>query len=215
MFWPSGDRQDTVLHRNVEETLRVGGSVLVTIPTALLSKRMSAKLGEHDRLVVETAAAAFRFHKPEQEALHALHGYDLVVVDEFSQLAQEEFERILRLWQAAEQLPALVLAGDKYQLPGVGERRAWESPAWNGRQLHFVELTEVHRATDPRFLANLDLLRTARPNKQQPNDICRGRKAWKGDEPDEEDIKRLLRDYPQATMVAQQNGVWRSSIGWR
>ena len=87
-----GTGKTTVLHRNVRETLAAGGSVLVTIPTARQSTRMAAKLGAHDRLVVETAAAAFQFHKPEQEALYAIYGYDLVVVDEFSQLDQEQFD---------------------------------------------------------------------------------------------------------------------------
>ena len=89
-----GTGKTTVLHRNVRETLAAGGSVWVTIPTARQSTRMAAKLGAHERLVVETAAAAFQFHKPEQEALFAMYGHDLVVADEFSQLSQEHFERI-------------------------------------------------------------------------------------------------------------------------
>ena len=80
-----GTGKTTVLHRNVRETLAAGGSVLVTIPTARQSTRMAAKLGAHDRLVVETAAAAFQFHKPEQEALYAIYLDEFsVVVDEFS-----------------------------------------------------------------------------------------------------------------------------------
>ena len=197
-----GTGKTTVLHRNVRETLAAGGSVLVTIPTARQSTRMAAKLGAHERLVVETAAAAFQFHKPEQEAMYAIYGYDLVVVDEFSQLAQWEFERILRLWRAADQLPALVFAGDKYQLPGVDPRRPWESQAWNATDLYFIELTEIFRADDPKFLETLDLLRTAMPSKMQLNSICRGRKAWVGDEPNAADIGALLRKYPQATVVA-------------
>ena len=102
---------------------------------------MAAKLGTHERLVVETAAAAFQFHKPEQEALYAIYGYDLVVVDEFSQLSQEQFERILHMWQAANNLPALVFAGDKYQLPGIEPTRPWESPAWKADAIYFLELT--------------------------------------------------------------------------
>ena len=197
-----GTGKTTVLHRNVRETLAAGGSVLVTIPTARQSTRMAAKLGAHDRLVVETAAAAFQFHKPEQEALYAIYGYDLVVVDEFSQLDQEQFERILRLWRAADQLPALVFAGDKYQLPGMGAHRPWESQAWNARDLYFIELTEIFRADDPKFLETLDLLRTAMPSRAQVSKICKGRKAWVGEEPSAADIGGLLRKYPQATIVA-------------
>lgn len=135
----------------------------MTIPTARLATRMAAKLGSHQCLVVETAAAAFQFHKPELEALYAIYGYDLVVVDEFSQLSQDNFERILRMWHAADCLPALVFTGDKYQLPGIEPRRPWESAVWNAQNVYFMELTEVFRTEDLSFLQTLDLLRTTMP----------------------------------------------------
>lgn len=197
-----GTGKTTVLHRNVHDTLAAGGQVLVTIPTARQSTRMGAKLGQQEGLVVETAAAAFQFHKAEQEALYAIYGYDLVVVDEFSQLSQDNFERIVRMWHSADCLPALVFAGDKYQLPGIEPRRPWESALWNAKNVYFVELTEVFRTEDPTFLQTLDLLRTTMPTKHQVSQICRGHKAWAGDEPSVADVKRLLRDYPHATIVA-------------
>jgi ATP-dependent exoDNAse (exonuclease V) alpha subunit len=197
-----GTGKSTVLHRNVRATLAAGGSVLIALPTARLSNRMAEKLGSHAQLVVDTAAAAFQFHKPEQETLYAMHGYSLVVVDEFSQLGQPHFERILRQWHAADQSPALVFLGDKYQLPGVDPVRPWDSPAWKPATVQFVELTVVYRTHDEDFLQMLDILRTSMPTKAQLNKICRNRKAWKGDEPDARDIGRLLRTYPEAIMVA-------------
>ena len=128
-----GTGKTTVLHRNVHDTLAAGGSVLVTIPTARQSTRMAAKLGSHELLVVETSAAAFQFHKPEQEVMYAMHGFALVIVDEFSQLSQDQYERILRMWHAADNFPALIFAGDKYQLPGIEPTRPWHSPAWGKR----------------------------------------------------------------------------------
>ncbi|CAJ1458565.1 unnamed protein product, partial [Effrenium voratum] len=87
-----------------ERVLEQGGEVLCALPTAQFAARSRAKLPE--RL-------------PEQETVHALHGIDLIVVDKVQQLGAADFERILRLWQHAERLPALILLGDKYQLPGV------------------------------------------------------------------------------------------------
>ena len=179
-----------------------GGSVLVALPTARLATRMAARLGDHESLVVDTFTAAFQLHKPEQEGLYAMCGYDLVVVDEFSQLSRADFERILRLWRAADCLPALVFLGDKYQLPGVDPQRAWESAAWSSGNCYFLELTQVFRCDDPAFLETLQLLRTAMPTKAQLNKICRGHKAWAGDKPDAEDLRRLLREHPEATLVA-------------
>ena len=179
-----GTGKTTVVHCNVRETLAGGGSVLVALPTARLATRMAARLGDHESLVVDTFTAAFQLHKPEQEGLYAMYGYDLVVVDEFSQLSRADFERILRLWRAADCLPALVFLGDKYQLPGVDPQRAWESAAWSSSNLYFLELTQVFRCDDPAFLETLQLLRTAVPTKTQLNKICRGHKAWTGDKPD-------------------------------
>eukprot|EP00969_Alexandrium_andersonii_P128652 5685096-Alexandrium_andersonii.AAC.1 len=53
--------------------------------------------------------------------------YDMVVIDEISLLDCPQFERILKLFNVAEKVPALVILGDKYQLPGVGDTRPWHS----------------------------------------------------------------------------------------
>ena len=197
-----GTGKTTVVHRNVREALAAGGAVCVALPTARLATRMADKLGAHAGLLVDTFAAAFQLHKPEQEALYATHGYDLVVVDEFSQLSAADLERLLRIWRAADCLPALVFLGDKYQLPGVDPIRPWESAAWSVKNLSFVELHQIFRCDDPTFLETLQLLRTAMPTKLQLNNICRGRKAWQGDAPDVADIGRLLAQHPDATFVA-------------
>ena len=197
-----GAGKTTVVHCNVRETLASGSSVLVALPTARLATRMAARLGNHESLVVDTFTAAFQLHKPEQEGLYAMYGYDLVVVDEFSQLGRADFERILRLWRAADCLPALVFLGDKCQLPGVDPQRAWESAAWSSGNCYFLELTQVFHYDDPAFLETLQLLRTAVPSKTQLNKICRGHKAWAGDKPAADDLRRLLREHPEATIVA-------------
>ena len=164
--------------------------------------RMAQKIGESEGLVVDTFVAALQLHLPESEGLFALQGYDLVVIDEYSQLGMADFERLLRLWNAADCLPALVILGDKYQLPGIDPRRAWESVAWRAVTLSFIELHEVFRVKDFTFLETLHLLRTCMPTKQQLNRVCRGHKACSGDEPSVEDIRRLLRRHPGAVFVA-------------
>ena len=121
---PPGTGKTTVVHAAAREVLRRGGCVELTMPTGRMMTRVAEKLGVDEKLVVETCAAAFQLHKTEQEALFAMYGYDLVVVDEYSQLGMDDFERILRLWAAAGNLPALVFVGDKYQLPGVDPHRA-------------------------------------------------------------------------------------------
>jgi len=72
-----GTGKSTVLHRNVRATLEAGGSVLLALPTARLSNRTAEKFESQAQLVVDTAAAAFQFHKPEQETLYAINAWVL------------------------------------------------------------------------------------------------------------------------------------------
>ena len=129
--------------------------------------------------------------------------YDLVVIDELSLLKKEHFERILRLWRVAERVPTLIFLGDKTQLPGMGKWRAWHSSAWTKTLLKFVHLHQAFRCKDPKFMRILRALRTHKPTKRSRlvERICRKHKAWKGEEPDVQDIKRLLRQHPEAAMV--------------
>ena len=103
-----GTGKSTVLRAQVERVLEQGGQVLCALPTAQFAARTRAKLPSHENLAVDTHTAAFQLHLPEQETVYALHGIDLIVVDELQQLGAKDFERILRLWRHAECLPALV-----------------------------------------------------------------------------------------------------------
>ena len=69
-------------------------------------------------------------YKDALEAMDLLSGYDLVIVDEVSQLSQSDFERIYQMWEAADKLPVLVFAGDFWQLPSVQGSQAKDSPHW-------------------------------------------------------------------------------------
>ena len=196
-----GTGKSTVLRAQVERVLSQGGQVLCALPTAQFAARSRSKLPEHENLVVDTHTAAFQLHLPEQETIHALHGIDLIVVDEVQQLGAADFERILRLWRHADCLPALVFLGDKYQLPGVAPVRPWESPAWKQHVVHFAKLTEVHRCKDPAFLDKLRALRTSQPSQHLLHDLCRGHKAWPGEEPCLPDLRKHLARFPNTTMV--------------
>ena len=195
-----GTGKSAVLRAQVEHVLDQGGQVLCALPTAQFAARSRAKLPEHESLVVDTRTAAFQLHLPEQETVHALHGIDLIVVDEVQQLGAGDFERILRLWRHAERVPALVFLGDKYQLPGVAPARPW-SPAWSRRSVFFAKLTEVHRCKDPAFLEKLRALRTSQPSQRLLKDLCRGHKAWPGEEPCLPDLRKHLTRFPNTTMV--------------
>lgn len=132
--------------------------------------------------------------------MDCLQQYDLVAVDEISQLSQEDFERIIQMWEAADKVPALVFAGDFWQLPGVNPSRATDSPRWN--VVHKIELWELFRCKDEVLKQKLNVLRTSTPTKQQLNTITRGHKAWSGHkEPTAWDLQQLYRNHPNTTIA--------------
>ncbi len=200
---PPGTGKTTVALKAVARAAELRLKTLVALPTAQLASRMRARLGNLEKVDVDTLHAAFKIDGDEAESYPLMTPYDLVVIDELSQLDQAQFERVLRLWRVADRVPALVFLGDKWQLPGVGGRRAWESPSWRRDSVRFVKLIHPWRCKDDGFRKILDALRTSTPTKESRvvEKICRGHKAWYGNEPNVEDIRRLLREHPNTMII--------------
>lgn len=165
---PPGTGKSFVVDKCVRKCLREGGRVLYALPTAQQASRVRSKHLEAD---VDTCSGAFFLYKNAIEVMDCLQQYDLVAVDEISQLAQEDFERIIQMWEAADKVPALVFAGDFWQLPGVNPSRATDSPRW--KVVHKFELYEMFRCKDEVLKQKLNVLRTSTPTKQQLNTITR------------------------------------------
>ena len=194
---PPGTGKSFVVDKCVRKCLREGGRVLYALPTAQQASRVRAKHPEAD---VDTCSGAFFLYKNAIEVMDCLQQYDLVAVDEISQLAQEDFERIIQMWEAADKVPALVFAGDFWQLPGVNPSRATDSPRW--KVVHKFELHEMFRCKDEVLKQKLNVLRTSTPTKQQLNTMTRGHKAWSGHkEPTAWDLQQLYRNHPNTTIA--------------
>lgn len=199
---PPGTGKTTVVDKCVRRCLRDGGRVLYALPTAQQASRVRARHPEAD---VDTCSGAFFLYRDAMEVMDCLTQYDMISVDEISQLSQKDFERILQMWEAADKIPALVFAGDFWQLPGFcpkGQQpsKATDSPRWS--TVHQVELHEMWRCKDAALKEKLELLRTAMPNKRQLQKICRGHKAWSGHrEPTAWDLQRLYRAHPDTTVA--------------
>lgn len=194
---PPGTGKSFVVDKCVRKCLREGGRVRYALPTAQQASRVRTKHPEAD---VDTCAGAFFLYKNAIEVMDCLQQYDLVAVDEISQLSQEDFERIIQMWEAADKVPALVFAGDFWQLPGVNPSRATDSPRW--KVVHKFELYEMFRCKDEVLKQKLNVLRTSTPTKQQLNTITRGHKAWSGHkEPTAWDLQQLYRNHPNTTIA--------------
>ena len=199
---PPGTGKTTVVDKCVRRCLRDGGRVLYALPTAQQASRVRAK---HPQADVDTCSGAFFLYKDAVEVMDMLTQYDMVAVDEVSQLSKADFERILQMWEAADKVPALVFAGDFWQLPGFTQKgqkpsKATDSPKW--ATVHQIKLHEMWRCKDAVLKEKLQQLRTSMPTKSQLNKICRGHKAWSGhNEPTAWDLTELYRQHPNTTIA--------------
>ena len=192
---PPGTGKTTVVDKCVRKCLRDGGRVLYALPTAQQASRVRAK---HPQAEVDTCSGAFFLYRDAVEVMDCLTCYDMVAVDEISQLSQTDFERIIQMWEAADKVPVLVFAGDFWQLPGVNPTKPTDSPRWN--MVHQINFHEMWRCKDEVLRTKLHLLRTSTPTKMQ--DICRGHKAWSGHkEPTAWDLQQLFRSHPDTTIA--------------
>ena len=199
---PPGTGKTTVVDKCVRRCLRDGGRVLYALPTAQQASRVRAK---HPGADVDTCSGAFFLYRDALEVMDCLTAYDMIAVDEISQLSQADFERIIQMWEAADKIPALVFAGDFWQLPGYCPKgkepsKASDSPRWT--VVHQVELHAMWRCKDEALKKKLELLRTAMPTTQQLQKICRGHKAWSGHhEPTAWGLQELYRAHPETTIA--------------
>ncbi|CAJ1393690.1 unnamed protein product, partial [Effrenium voratum] len=181
---PPGTGKTTVCHEKIEELLATNSKVLFALPTAQLASRMKERYGRREGLAIDTCHAAIGFNENLAGYLPILVAYDLIVVDEVSQLSAQQGDHILKLWDAADRLPALVFLGDKWQMGGYGDRRPWERRAWQQR-VWKTDFYKSYRCQDPEFEKLLQKLRTAKPDaatlkslqKRKANPACRGAPA--------------------------------------
>lgn len=152
---------------------------------------------------MDTYHGGLWFHTELSEALGINTQYDLIVLDEVSMLTDEQFEKVVAMWQAADKLPCVLLLGDFWQLPIVDReaRRCEHSPLW-GNNVKTITFQEQVRCKDEVLQKELALLRTAIPSKRQlKRNILRNHRAWTTSEPTAWDVLQLLRQHPDTTIV--------------
>jgi hypothetical protein len=211
---PAGSGKSYTIQTIVAEAMQNSAKVILVCPTRILVAAYREKMPNLD---VDSIHSAFQIFKPEQQTLDRMATFDLVVVEEVGQLSSELFERLMRLWDAAAQRPALVFVGDFAQLRGVEPTRACESPRW--QEVKKFTLHTMRRCKCDVLKKKLEILRTAKPSVQQLKMIKKGHKApnWEhraadhmSPEPSEDDIHWIFRETPNTTFVT----ITRAAAAW-
>ena len=90
------------------EAVKAGAHVGVACPTGMLATRYRSR---HPDLDIDTVHGMFALHKDELSTADIMKIYDLIIIDEIGQLPVWIFDRLLRLWDAADRRPAIVFVG--------------------------------------------------------------------------------------------------------
>ena len=198
---PAGSGKSTAVEQAVMRATRLGAHVGIACPTGMLATHYKTR---HPDLDVDTVHGMFALHWQEAQTLDIMKKYDMIVIDEVGQLPQWVFERLLRLWDAADRRPALVFVGDFCQLTGVDGTTARQSPRW--AKMRIMQLRDMKRCKCPRLRWKLELLRSATPSKQQLRKILRHHRAPThrrphAGAPTSNDIAKVLRETPRTTFL--------------
>eukprot|EP00973_Karenia_brevis_P006414 872958-Karenia_brevis.AAC.1 len=87
-----------------------------------------------------------------------LDRYQLVVVDEISQLMMEHGDRLLKLRDIVDNVFAMAIMGDKMQMAGFGDNRPWDSRLWR-QSTWEVRFWQPYRCIDQEYQRILDGIR--------------------------------------------------------
>lgn len=204
---PAGSGKSTCIEHAIWQAYEWGARILIVAPTGRLAATLRSKYPDLD---VDTVHGAFLLFRPEAQTVEMMQPYELVVVEEFAQLSQYIFERLLRLWDAADRRPALVFCGDFCQLQGVDPTRPNMSDVWNTSLVHKLPLRTMRRCKCPHLRWKLELLRSYKPNAAQLRAILRKHRAPSPEHrpleygaawPTESEIMAIFSETPQTIFI--------------
>lgn len=174
---PPGSGKTTVQKRLLLRNHAMGGRGFYALPNNALSSRMQEQCGS----IVQTGTCHSILGLDEPHMYWpSLQMWQLGLIDEISQLKDQHYAQLSRMFVAAERCLVLFLTGDKQQLSGFGESRMWHSTAWrNPAYTWKIEFPQMHRCKDKRLAQILMELRVNYPGEETLRTLREPRfRAW-------------------------------------
>ena len=199
---PAGSGKSTAVEIALPEAVNAGAHVGVACPTGMLATRYRSR---HPDLDIDTVHGMFALHKDELSTADIMKIYDLIIIDEIGQLPVWIFDRLLRLWDAADRRPAIVFVGDFCQLTGADGTTARDSLRWP--HMSVWTLFEMRRCKCAKLKWKLQLLRSSIPNGAQLKKLVKGHRAnlqrdrTRGNIVTAEDVAQVFKETPNTTFV--------------
>ena len=130
------------------------------------------RLPPTDRIVVETLHSGFSIPRKVDMDTYAplgrLRRYDLIFIDEASQLGDPIFDCIWCGGRELPQKPFFVVGADFSQVAPIGGGERFKELC---AKIKTIDLTVVHRTDDPKLLDFFTIIRTKQPNRAQIREL--------------------------------------------
>jgi len=179
---PGSGKSEVMAHGAILATQN-GGEVLILTPTGAQLNSYREKLGDREHISIETVHSGFAIRRQADEVVQyapptRLRKYDIIFIDEASQIDDDIFKKIIIALRELPQKPVIVIAHDMKQLRPIGSGRMMASML--SRIKTQIELTTIYRSNDPAHLLFLNTIRDGQPEKTLISQYFGARK-WTGD----------------------------------
>ena len=164
---PGTGKTEAIIHA-AYRAAEAGARVLILCPTGALVHAYKERLPPTDQIVVETLHSGFSIARKVDLDTYAppgkLRRYDLIFIDEASQIGDAIFDCIVVGVRELPQKPFVVVGADYQQVAPIGGGTVGQDLC---DSVDKIELTVVHRTDDPQLLAFLSLARKKQPSRAQ------------------------------------------------
>jgi hypothetical protein len=162
---PGTGKTEVIIHATYRAA-EAGCRVLILCPTGALVHTYRERLPPTDQIVVETLHSGFSIARKVDLNTYSppgrLRRYDLIFIDEASQITDEIFDCLIVGIRELPQKPFIVVGADYQQVAPIGGGTVGQDIC---SEIQKIELTVVHRTDDPKLLGFLQLSRVKQPER--------------------------------------------------
>ena len=170
---PGTGKTEVIIHA-AYRAAESGCRVLILCPTGALVHAYRERLPATDQIIVETLHSGFSIARKVDLNTYSppgrLRRYDLIFIDEASQITDEIWDVLWIGIRELPQKPLVVVGADYQQVAPIGGGSFGQDLC---EKIHTIELTVVHRTDDPTLLTFLDTARKKQPSKTILRDFFR------------------------------------------